>query len=534
MSLNALKRKGTGNDSVDENNNKNETAKFKGNTDTDTDTDDRMIYRNNPMLFDDDDKPAKEVQKDGVRQCFCVSLYKRIWQQCKDGMSVQHEWLSPFTLNAETAHFTPAMRIILLVFVLLSEILCEALLYDLYNPDQAGTCSIVNVNLTKFNVTNTTNVTTSELYVDGILQNDTSLLASFNGISPSSLEEPEEEEPTLVEFGAVTVTETFLPPPPEAPPLEDILTGLTTAIMVVPLASVCVGALMKIADGNQHQALWERYGIQDLKDDHLVVDRHIFRGMDGMIFIAGLLSCGATALVYLGEEENTNEGKQDNILIPKNAICFTLTSKTAVMAIKTAETAEKTLFYVRLFDPIQGELLVPCQTMDRADELSMKCRFIVCHLPINKEFTGAAICAAMGRLSAVVTFHNTYGNPEREEEKRNFCCCFSQASKKSTFVENFYVRNELDRQTCQHIEKLCDTMLFHAEAQERLLSEIMEWQKEKANEQALKLKNEREKKKAGGRGTKKPNVLEACMLRSHLWDNSSSIIVYLGLDYLVS
>lgn len=148
VSLNALKRKGTGNDSVDENNNKNETAKFKGNTDTDTDTDDRMIYRNNPMLFDDDDKPAKEVQKDGVRQCFCVSLYKRIWQQCKDGMSVQHEWLSPFTLNAETAHFTPAMRIILLVFVLLSEILCEALLYDLYNPDQAGTCSIVNVNLT--------------------------------------------------------------------------------------------------------------------------------------------------------------------------------------------------------------------------------------------------------------------------------------------------------------------------------------------------------------------------------------------------
>ena len=78
-----------------------------------------------------------------------------------------------------------------------------------------------------------------------------------------------------MEYGAANIQETFLPPPPEAPPLEEILTGLTTALMCVPLAAIFTSALLKISDGNLHQALWEKYGMQDLKCENLLIDRSV-------------------------------------------------------------------------------------------------------------------------------------------------------------------------------------------------------------------------------------------------------------------
>ena len=476
---------------------------------------------------DDDEDDEDDVEKWNDQQSWvhranescCVQLSRRVCSEWKSGMTLTHEWLSPFTLTAETEHFTPAMRIILLVFVLLSEILCEALLYDLYNPDQAGTCSIVNVNLTKYNVTNTTNVTTSELYVDGVLQNDTSLLAAFKGTSPSSLEEPEEEEPTLVEFGAATVTETFLPPPPEAPPLEDILTGLTTALMVVPLATICVNALMKIADGNAHQAVWERYGIQDLNHENLMM-RHSSvvrsalkkKATDGgekegndsgkenganekegdesskeedegskEHFDIALFHCGPSAFVSVNSVSPLAEkgaSAQTNTIVPAGAKTFTLTNQTAAMLHKGSGGGRVS---IRLFDPVQREFLVPCQNEAAARELLGEVRRIVFMLPQHEEGLNAAVCSAAGRYSFVVKFHNKYGGADRSAAKTTGCCArCACCSRRSKWRANYYVRNERDRQTCQYLEDLCETIVAQSEEQERVLGEIAEWKEEQA------------------------------------------------------
>ena len=150
---------------------------------------------------------------------------------------------------------------------------------------------------------------------------------------------------------------------------------------------------------------------------------------------------------------------------------------------------------MRVFDPIQGEVFLPCNDIISARALAAKIRFAICHLPVAGDSVGAAVCAAMGRLASVKSFYEKQGGAASNTEK-NGCCkrlpCFST----TTWKPNHNVRNQRDRETCQQLEKVCEHLLLHAEEQERLLEEILEWQEEKAKEQARLADEERKQREA--------------------------------------
>ena len=95
------------------------------------------------------------------------------------------------------------------------------------------------------------------------------------------------------------VTDLFKPPRPPAPLLEDLLVALTTAIMVVPLASICVSALMKIAVGNQHSAMWERYAVTDLQKENLHAIHEVLWGQQYKYLSRGQQSRATATLVLI-------------------------------------------------------------------------------------------------------------------------------------------------------------------------------------------------------------------------------------------
>ena len=517
-----------------------------------------------------DDHHDHDEETIGTCQSFCATIFNRAIRQWKRLMAVQHEWVSPFALTADTAHFTPAMRIILLVFVLLSQILMEALLYDLYNPDQAGTCALVNIQTSRRNITNTTNFTTSVVYIDGVLQNDTSLLYLVETVEPTK----EAVESTKIEkqgvgkrgigkkifsavqsSGSFNVTDLFKPPRPPAPLLEDLLVALTTAIMVVPLASICVSALMKIAVGNQHSAMWERYAVTDLQKENLhaiheVVKRRKENNNNPWeTFLIGLISCGGTAFLFRGKPSHDFQDNQDTV--PKDATVFTLTCKTAAMIQiveitseskgkeehKEANKEEDNVtaivqdipnINIRVFDPIQGEVIVPCKDLFSAKSLCNELRFIICHLPTNEASTGAAICSALGRHNFVSSFHTKYGGAERKKKKN--CCsnCFSCFFSSKEWQPNYNIRNQNDRNTCQRLENVCEKLVFHAEEQERLLSEITEWQEEKNNREA-RLDEEEKQKAMEALLDREDRINESCCRRLCCGSICVSILDFLCL-----
>ena len=195
-------------------------------------------------------------------------------------LKLEHEWIAPFNVTVEDKHFTvselfdkscfrftrslfsdssfiflhpfqAAARVLLLTFVIMSQMFVEALLYDVSHPDAGGTCSINILTKSMSNVTNTSSFTYRY-----------NMTAFPNGTNITSSIIVDSQNHTVGNH--VTYTSNF--PSLEAPLtfLEKIMLAAIASVLTIPLTVLCFTSLITLAMGKKNERLWEKFGTQDL------------------------------------------------------------------------------------------------------------------------------------------------------------------------------------------------------------------------------------------------------------------------------
>ncbi len=224
----------------------------------------------------------------------------RAWRRFVMVAKREHEWLAPFFITVEDRYFTAAARVMLLTMVILMQMFTEALLFDFRFPSSGGTCALSTIT----EDTALGNVSTTTMY-NFTRYNFTNASSVANFTNSSTRGE-------FVQNG--TASTSNFGPAPELTLTDKIGLSCVTAALNVPLAAVCVAAFMKLAMAKKNEHLWERFGIDQLRDTLRTRRR---TSPDGVT--TTLVSCAGVA--FLTKHEPGDSGKESQASV-------TLTSKT--------------------------------------------------------------------------------------------------------------------------------------------------------------------------------------------------------------
>ncbi len=379
---------------------------------------------------------------------------QRLCDRYRARLKLEHEWVAPFAVTVENRYFTSHFRVVLLTFVVLSQMAVEALLYDIRYPESGGTCAAVAEVWSHRVVNTTSNVSSS---------------AGPGGHNASRVED------TTSATTSTATSETF--PALDTALLERVQIGLISAVLTVPLALLCFSVLLKLAMSEKNRRLWEKFGTSDLGRNLLTIRKMAGSGGDDddddddakstpcPQRVVGLTCCGSVAFVHVG---SGGAGHLRSFTLTCRTVAHAAAAGSKQLEVHTRSRRRMTVGeaahqHVRehkssahgilLQDPFQGRFWMPCDDANQVAQWVRSLRSIIVRLPDHATATLAAKAAAAGRYRHVqrcwqeFSLDDTPANPIRD--------------------------NKADRQTLRKLVELCAGLHQHARRQRHLVERML-------------------------------------------------------------
>ena len=236
-----------------------------------------------------------EARTDSKKTRIFATASKRMWAMFVRVLKREHEWVAPFYVTGIDRFFTVASRVLLLTVVLLTQMFTEALLFDFRFPESGGTCTASTVYKTFINVTSYNVTSYNVTSVDN-------QMSSYQNSTNSTFEKSN--------FG----------PPPSLTIGDKIGLSFVTVLLNAPLAACVCVLFLKLAMAKKNEHLWERLGIDQLRDTLVTRERDtkarfLEEKRNSSTVRTSLVSCGGVSYMEKTWKHKDKRGTYDTFTL---------------------------------------------------------------------------------------------------------------------------------------------------------------------------------------------------------------------------